>query len=74
MFFNRDVSDSVVYARAQQIFDKMSLTLKSADTGTGISMGVTIAQPDATFTQLYEISDKALYQAKEGGRSRMRIL
>ena len=74
MFFNRDISDSVVYARAQQIFDKMSLTLKSADTGTGISMGVTIAQPDATFTQLYEISDKALYQAKESGRSRMRIL
>ena len=74
MFFNRDVSDSVIYARAQQIFDKMSLTLKSADTGTGISMGVTIAQPNATFTQLYEISDKALYQAKEGGRSRMCIL
>ena len=52
----------------------MSLTLKSADTGTGISMGVTIAQPDATFTQLYEISDKALYLAKESGRGRMRIL
>ena len=74
MFFDTDISDSAIYARAQQVFDKVSLTLKSADTGTGISMGVTIAQPDATFTQLYEISDKALYQAKESGRGRMRIL
>ena len=74
MFFDTEISDSAIYTRAQQVFDKVSLTLKSADTGTGISMGVTIAQPDATFTQLYEISDKALYQAKESGRGRMIIL
>ena len=74
MFFDMEISDSAIYTRAQQVFDKVSLTLKSADTGTGISMGVTIAQPDATFTQLYEISDKALYQAKESGRGRMIIL
>ena len=36
-------------------------------------MGVAIAEPDATFNQLYEASDKALYQAKENGRGRLVI-
>ena len=74
LFFDVNSSDSAVHERAQQIFDKVSLTLKGADGRTGVSMGVAIARPDATFTQLYEASDKALYRAKESGRGRMVIL
>ena len=36
-------------------------------------MGATIAEPNATFNQLYESADKALYQAKETGRGRLVI-
>ena len=71
LFFSVDAPEAIVRERAQQIFDKMSITLKGADAGTGISMGVAIAEPDATFNQLYEASDKALYQAKENGRGRL---
>ena len=71
LFFDPDTTDAVVLERAQQIFDKVSITLKGADSGTGVSMGAAIARPDATFNQLYEASDKALYQAKENGRGRL---
>lgn len=73
IFLKPDVTEEFATQRAQQIFDKISLTLKGTDAGTSISMGVALAQPDATFNQLYETSDKALYQAKESGRSKMRI-
>ncbi len=33
-------------------------------------MGVAFAEPRSTFNQLYELADKALYQAKESGRGR----
>lgn len=59
--------------RAQQIFDKVNLTLKSTKEGTGISMGAVIAQPETNFNQLYEKADKALYAAKRNGRSRLVI-
>ena len=73
LFFSMDTPEAVIRERAQQIFDKVSITLKGADGGTGISVGVAIAAPDATFNQLYEASDKALYQAKENGRGRLVI-
>ena len=73
LFFSMDTPEAVIRERAQQIFDKVSITLKGADGGTGISVGVAIATPDATFNQLYEASDKALYQAKENGRGRLVI-
>ena len=66
--------DASIRERVQQIFDKVSITLKGADGGTGISMGVVIAESDTTFNQLYEASDRALYQAKENGRGRLVIL
>ena len=69
-----DTPEAIIWERAQQIFDKVSITLKGAEAGTGISMGVAIAKPDTTFNQLYEQSDKALYQAKENGRGRLVIL
>lgn len=71
LFFKPDTPDSVLHTRAQQIFDTVSLTLKGADGRTGISMGVAIAKPDTSFTQLYELADQALYRAKEAGRGRL---
>ena len=73
LFFKLDTPEAVIRERAQQIFDKVSITLRGATSGTGISMGVAIAEPDTTFNQLYEASDKALYQAKESGRGRLVI-
>ena len=73
LFFSLNTPEATIQERAQQIFDKVSITLKGADGRTGISMGVAIAEPDATFYQLYEASDKALYQAKENGRGRLVI-
>ena len=49
------------------------MTVKSTEGGTGISMGVVIANPESTFNQMYEESDKALYEAKRKGRGRMII-
>ena len=71
LFFSMDTPEAVIRERAQQIFDKVNITLRGADGGTGISMGAAIAEPDATFNQLYEASDRALYQAKENGRGRL---
>ena len=71
LFFSKDTEDAAIWERAQQIFDKVSITLKGAEGGTGVSMGVAIAEPDSTFNQLYERSDKALYHAKENGRGRL---
>ena len=73
LFFDKNAAEAQMRERAQQIFDKMNMSLKAAEGGTGISMGVVIAKKEATFNQLYEASDKALYQAKENGRGRMVI-
>ena len=73
LFFSTDTPEAIVRERAQQIFDKVSITLKGAEFGTGISMGATITDSNATFNQLYEASDKALYQAKKTGRGRLMV-
>ena len=73
LFFGADASTELMKKRAQQIFDKVNLTLKSTKEGTGISMGAVIAPPETNFNQLYEKADKALYEAKENGRSRLVI-
>ena len=71
LFFDLDTPEATILERAQQIFDKLSITLKGTESGTGVSMGVAIAKPDTTFNQLYEVSDTALYQAKNNGRGRL---
>ncbi|MDY5023131.1 MAG: diguanylate cyclase [Blautia sp.] len=71
LFFDIETKVPQMHERAQQIFDKMNMTIKSTEGGTGISMGVVIAEHQTTFNQLYEDSDRALYQAKERGRGRM---
>lgn len=73
LFFTAGTTEAVVRERAQQIFDKVSITLKGAEVDTGISMGAVITESGATFNQLYEASDAALYQAKKNGRGRLVI-
>ena len=48
LFFNKSVSDDVIRERAQQIFDKVNLTVKATEGGTGISMGAVIARTELT--------------------------
>lgn len=69
--FDQAAQQAQLQERAQQIFDKVNMTLKAADQGTGISMGMAIASPEMTFNQMYELADKALYRAKESGRGRL---
>ena len=71
LFFNKETPDTQLQERAQQIFDKVNITLKAVEGGAGISMGMVIADSEATFNQLYEAADKALYHAKEHGRGRL---
>lgn len=70
LLFQPDVSEEKIQARLRMIFDKINLTLKAVEGGSGLSMGVAFAEPEITFNQLYELADKALYQAKESGRGR----
>ena len=74
LVFDPDGTDAQIRERAQQIFDQVNMRLKAVGEGTGISMGMVIAQPEMTFNQLYEASDKALYQSKETGRGRLTVL
>ena len=73
LFFTAGTTEAVVRERAQQIFDKVSITLKGAEVDTGISMGAVITESGTTFNRLYEASDAALYQAKKNGRGRLVI-
>ena len=74
LVFDQDATEAQIRERAQQIFDQVNMRLKAASEGAGISMGMVIAQPEMTFNQMYEASDKALYRAKEAGRGRLTIL
>lgn len=74
LFFKNDCTDDFMYQRAQQIFDKINLSLNSATRGTTLSMGAVIASDDKdTFNKMYVASDKALYQSKKNGRSRLSV-
>lgn len=70
LLFQPDVSEEKIQERVRMIFDKINLTLKAVEGGSGLSMGVAFAEPEITFNQLYELADKALYQAKESDRGR----
>lgn len=72
LFYNDDVSDSIMIDRAQQICDKLNLILTAEKGGTSLSMGVIISSKEKkSFNFLYERADQALYEAKEAGRARM---
>lgn len=69
LFFEKDRPVSEIFSAAKQIFEKVNLTVTSADGGTSLSMGVAIADEEhRTFNRLYEAADKALYKSKENGR------
>ena len=74
LFFGKNIPDKAIMERAQQIFDKVNLTVKSAEGSSGISMGAVIAKTEVNFNQLYEESDNALYSAKEKGRGRIVVV
>ena len=60
-----------IHSEMLKIFDKVNITLKAVEGGTGISMGMAIADSETTFNQLYVSADEALYRAKENGRGRL---
>lgn len=70
LLLGRDVSEERIRERVRMIFDKINMTLRGTEGGSGISMGAALAEDDITFNQLYELADKALYQAKESGRGK----
>ena len=72
--FSNDVKDEQIKERALQIFDKVSFILKTTDESASISMGAAIAKDHMSFNQLYELSDKALYKAKNDGRNKIEIM
>lgn len=74
LFFKKDCTEEFMLQRAQQIFDKINMSLLSAEKGTSLSMGAVISDESKnTFNKLYEASDKALYTSKALGRSRLSV-
>ncbi|SHL19229.1 PAS domain S-box-containing protein/diguanylate cyclase (GGDEF) domain-containing protein [Fibrobacter sp. UWH5] len=74
LFFKKESSDEFMYERAQQIFDKINMTLKMAAKGTSLSMGAIISNEEMnTFNELYQSADRLLYKSKENGRSRLSV-
>lgn len=72
LFFDKAISSQVMHERAKQIFDRVNMTLTSSNGGTSLSMGIAISSDEIhTFNQLYEASDKALYQSKTNGRAKL---
>ena len=67
--FNPDVSEEKIQEWVRDDLYKINLTPKAVEGGSGLSMGVA-CRTELTFNQLYELADKALYQAKESGRGR----
>lgn len=71
-FFPKDCPESTMRERAQQVFDKVMLTLQSVQNVATISMGAAISGGEVdTFRALYECADEALYISKEAGRGRI---
>lgn len=74
LFFKKDCTDQFMYERAQQIFDKINMSLKMAEKGASLSMGAIISSEElCTFNELYQSADKLLYTSKENGRSRLSV-
>ena len=71
LFFCKDVETDTITERAQQIFDKLNMTLKAMQGSTSMSMGAALSDDGITFKQLYQTADQALYQSKKHGRERI---
>lgn len=69
LIFKDSCDMDFMISRANQIYDKIAMTLSSGEHPIGISMGVSIEDDEIrTFNQLYEAADKALYASKNNGR------
>ena len=74
LFFKRSCETSFMHVRAGQIYERIMNVLQKEEHFTGLSMGVVVAEKEGTtFKDLYEASDKALYNSKESGRGRMSV-
>lgn len=74
LFFKKSCTEKFMYERAQQIFDKINMSLKMAQRGASLSMGAIISNDELkTFNELYQSADKLLYTSKENGRSRLSV-
>lgn len=74
LFFDKNCTDEFMYQRAQQIFDKINMSLGSNSKGVGLSMGACIANENLrSFNDLYQTADKHLYVSKTNGKSRLSV-
>ncbi|PWJ64958.1 PAS domain S-box-containing protein/diguanylate cyclase (GGDEF)-like protein [Fibrobacter sp. UWR4] len=74
LFFDQACTDEFMYQRAQQIFDKINMSLNMASRTTSMSMGAIISNMTLnSFNALYQSADKLLYKSKESGRSRLSV-
>lgn len=73
LFFHKETDDSKIYARAQSIFNDMSVAMGSSiENFSGVSMGAAVSSSEiSTFAKLYEAADKMLYLSKEKGRNQI---
>lgn len=74
LFFDQACTDEFMYQRAQQIFDKINMSLNMATRSASMSMGAIISNMTLnSFNALYQSADKLLYKSKESGRSRLSV-
>ncbi len=74
LVFIPEIDDNEVYAMAEALRQRISnhtFTIDNLKLDITISIGVTLFKDD--FQSAYELTDKALYQAKELGRNRVEI-
>ena len=70
--FDPDCDTALMYERAQQVFDKISMTLSSTQGSSSLSMGAVVSSEElSSFDQLYEAADRAMYYSKQHGRDRI---
>ncbi len=72
MIFKNDIDEEIIYARAKQVYDKLTSAVFSSMNFSGLSMGAVVSNDGLnTFDKLYSESDRLLYIAKKNGRNRI---
>lgn len=68
LFFDKNVAAEFMYNRAQEIYDKISMTISSVENAPTISMGAVIdSELQKTYEVLFEAVKKNLKQSKKNG-------
>lgn len=74
LFFDKKFTNEFMYQRAQQIFDKINLSLRSGRGYSSLSMGAVISNDKLnTFVKIYQAADEAMYASKNKGKGRLSI-